>query len=106
MFCIARPFMNLLFTFSSTQYEKTSLQINLFRDEITSMYFNQKAINNDQSHYQTNILELTLLLHLMMVSIQKSKEILLVTDDNCSQHFVIWKSYQYQPNNLGCDSAF
>ena len=48
------------------------------------MYLNQKAINNDQSDYQTNILELTLLLHLIMVSIQKSKEILLVTDDNFS----------------------
>ena len=42
------------------------------------MYFNQKAINNVQSHYQTNIMELTLLPHLMMVSISKSKEILLV----------------------------
>ena len=48
------------------------------------MYLNQKAINNDQIDYQTNILELTLLLHLIMVSIQKSKEILLVTDDNFS----------------------
>ena len=26
------------------------------------MYFNQKAVNNVQSHYQTNIIELTLLL--------------------------------------------
>ena len=48
------------------------------------MYFNQKAINNVQSHYQTNIMELTLLPHLMMVSISKSKETLLVTDGNCS----------------------
>ena len=33
------------------------------------MYFNQKAIiNNVQSHYQTNGMEWTLLLHLMMVS--------------------------------------
>ena len=59
------------------------------------MYFNQKAINNVQSHYQTNIMELTLLPHLMLVSISKSKEIFLVTDGNCSQRFLIWKSYQY-----------
>ena len=44
------------------------------------MYFNQKPINNVQSHYQTKTMELALLLHLMMVSISKSKEILLVTD--------------------------
>ena len=31
------------------------------------MYFNQKAINNVQSHYQGNIMEMTLLLHLMIV---------------------------------------
>ena len=48
------------------------------------MYYNRKAINNVQSHYQTNTMELTLLLHLMMVSISKSKEIILVTDGNCS----------------------
>ena len=48
------------------------------------MYFNQKAINNVQSHSQKNIMELTFLLHLMMVSISKSKETLLVTDGNCS----------------------
>ena len=48
------------------------------------MYFNQKAINNVQSHYQKNIMELTVLLHLMMVSISKSKETLLVTDGNYS----------------------
>ena len=48
------------------------------------MYFNQKAFNNVQSLYQTNIMEPTLLPHLMMVSILKSKEILLVTDGNCS----------------------
>ena len=48
------------------------------------MYFNQKAINNAQSHYQTNIMALILLPHLLMVSILKSKEILLVTDGNCS----------------------
>ena len=34
----------------------TSLQINLFRDEITSVYFNEKANNNVQSHNQTNII--------------------------------------------------
>ena len=48
------------------------------------MYFNQKAINNVHSHYQTNIMELTFLPHLMTVSILKSKEIILVTDGNCS----------------------
>ena len=48
------------------------------------MYVNQKAINNVQSHYQTNVMELTLLPHLMMVSISKSKKILLMTDGNCS----------------------
>ena len=37
------------------------------------MYLNQKAINNVQSHYQTDIMKLTLLLDLMMLSIQKSK---------------------------------
>ena len=37
------------------------------RDEITSMYLSQKVINNVQSHYQTNIMELTLLLNVMMV---------------------------------------
>ena len=31
------------------------------------MYFNQKAINNVQSNYQENIMEMTLLLHLMIV---------------------------------------
>ena len=34
--------------------------INLFRDEIASTYFNQKVINNVQSRYRTNIMELTL----------------------------------------------
>ena len=34
----------------------TSLLINLFRDEITSVYFNEKANNNVQSHNQTNII--------------------------------------------------
>ena len=48
------------------------------------MYFNQKAINNVQSHYQTNVMKLTLLLHLTLVSIKTSKEILLMTDGNCS----------------------
>ena len=48
------------------------------------MYFSQKAINNVQSHYETNIMELTFLPHLMMVSISISKEILSVTDGNCS----------------------
>ena len=48
------------------------------------MYFNQEAIKYVQGHYQTHIMELTLLLYLMMVSISKSKEILLVTDGNCS----------------------
>ena len=48
------------------------------------MYFNQKAINNAQSRYRTNIMELTLLPHLMLVSILKSKEIILVTDGNFS----------------------
>ena len=48
------------------------------------MYFSEKEINNVQSHYQTNIMKLTLLPHLMMVSILKSKEILLETDGNCS----------------------
>ena len=48
------------------------------------MYYNQKAINNVQGYYQTNIVELTVLPHLMMVSILKSKEILLVTGGNCS----------------------
>ena len=38
------------------------------------MYFNQKAINNVQSHYQTNVTELALLPHLMMVSISKSRD--------------------------------
>ena len=38
------------------------------------MYFNQKAINNVQSHYQTNIMGLTLLPHLKMVSILKSRD--------------------------------
>ena len=32
------------------------------------MYFNQKAINNVQSHYQTNIMELTLLPHLILLT--------------------------------------
>ena len=75
MFRTARSFMNLLLTFSSNikKYKKVKklklqkLQINLFRDEITSMYFNQKAINNVQSNYQGNIMEMTLLLHLMIV---------------------------------------
>ena len=34
--------------------------INLFRDKIASTYFNQKVINNVQSRYRTNIMELTL----------------------------------------------
>ena len=51
---------------------------------MSSLYFNQKAINDVQSDYQRNIMELTILLHLMMVSIVKLKEILLVTDGNCS----------------------
>ena len=66
--------------FKQNDMRKTSLQINWFRDEIISMYFNQKPINNVQSHYQTNTMQLALLLHLMMVSISKWKEILLVTD--------------------------
>ena len=32
------------------------------------MYFNQKAINNVQSHYQTNIMELTLFPHLILLT--------------------------------------
>ena len=48
------------------------------------MYYNQKAINNVQGRYQANIMELALFSHLMMASISKSKEILLVTDGNCS----------------------
>ena len=48
------------------------------------MYFDQKAINNVQGDYQANIMELTLLPHLMMVSISKSKEVLLLADGNCS----------------------
>ena len=40
------------------------------------MYFKQKAINDVKSHYETNIMELVLLLHLMIASGQKSKGIL------------------------------
>ena len=68
MFCIAKSFINLLFTISSNIIWNKKLT-NLFKDEITSMYFNQKASNNVQSHYQTNIMESILLLHLMIVSI-------------------------------------
>ena len=66
MFCTARSFMNLLLQHNM---KKASLQINLFRDKKTSMSFSQSAINNFQSHYQTNIMEMTLLLHLMMISV-------------------------------------
>ena len=48
------------------------------------MYFNQRGINNFQSDYQRNIMELTLLPHFMMVSILKLKETLLMIDGNCS----------------------
>ena len=58
------------------------------------MHFDQKVINNVQSHYQTNIMELTLATFNDGLNL-KIKKILLVIDGNCSYHFLIWKSYQY-----------
>ena len=48
------------------------------------MYFNQKAINNVQSHYQSNIMELTLLPHLMIGFNFKIKRDSFSEDGNCS----------------------
>ena len=44
----------------------------------------EKQLTNVQRHYQTNIMELTLLPHLTMASILKSKVLLVTTDRNCS----------------------
>ena len=54
------------------------------KKQLTMFNVSMFSIQLTMFHSQTDIMELTLLLHLMMVSILKSKEILLVADGKCS----------------------
>ena len=59
MLYLARSLINhIVHIFKQRSYIVQSLQINLFKDEITSLYFNQKAISNFRSHYQAIVMVL------------------------------------------------